>query len=70
MQYAPNQTFPHNMNKANATSFLIPVETLGEEVGPLGRSGRDCTLGGKIASIEWPRIAMTLFLQLGLCMGL
>jgi len=31
-QYAPNQTFPHNMNKANATSFLIPVETLGEEL--------------------------------------
>ena len=31
-QYAPNQTFPRNMNKANATSYLIPVATMGNAV--------------------------------------
>jgi hypothetical protein len=31
-QYAPNQTFPRNMNKANATTYIIPVETLGDDV--------------------------------------
>ncbi len=31
-QYAPNQTYPRNMNKANATTFLIPVQNLATEV--------------------------------------